>query len=145
MKSLWIGQDSLDDLALTVCLTHYSATWSQTKEEHVSFPYKGMQQNNKVKRTGKHCHLACPHHTLFITLTIMTAPSFPIDLLKADLPMIVQALDSGMFTSEQLVQEYISECLDNAVSLTMHRPDSRKQCPGSRPSRSVSAGKRERL
>ena len=75
----------------------------------------------------------------------MTATSFPIDLLKADLPMIVQALDSGMFTSEQLVQEYISECLVNAASLIMHRPDPRKQRAGSRPSRSIPAGEGERL
>ena len=128
-----------------MCLTRHSAAWSQTKEEHVGVPNKGMQQNNEVKCTGKQCHLASTLQTLCISLTTMTAPSFPIDLLKADLPMIVQALDSDMFTSEQLVQEYINECLDNAVSLTMHRPDSRKQCPGSRPSRSISAGERERL
>ena len=38
----------------------------------------------------------------------MTASKFPIDLLRADLSTIAQALDSGILTSEQLVQEYIS-------------------------------------
>jgi hypothetical protein len=38
---------------------------------------------------------------------VMTRDTFPIDLLRADLSGIVQALDSGIFTSEQLVQEYI--------------------------------------
>ena len=41
----------------------------------------------------------------------MTSQTFPIDLLQADLSAIVVALDSGIFTSEQLVQEYHSECL----------------------------------
>lgn len=34
--------------------------------------------------------------------------SFPIDLVKASLSTIVQGLDDGLFTSEQLVQVYIS-------------------------------------
>jgi len=56
----------------------------------------------------------------------MTKPSFPIDLLTADLSTIVQALDNGVFTSEQLVQQYISECLDSPASLTLHRSNLRQ-------------------
>jgi len=51
-----------------------------------------------------------------------------MDLLRADLAMIVQALDSGVFTSAQLVQEYISVYLDGTLSLTLYRSDPRKQC-----------------
>jgi hypothetical protein len=46
---------------------------------------------------------------LLTLLTNMTSRTFPIDLLRADLSTLVKALDSGVFTSEQLVQEYISE------------------------------------
>lgn len=49
-----------------------------------------------------------PSLTYSHTLTTMTASKFPIDLLRADLSTIVQALNSGIITSEQLVQEYIS-------------------------------------
>ena len=38
----------------------------------------------------------------------MTSTTFPIDLLRSDLSAIVQALDSGAITSEQLVRECIS-------------------------------------
>ena len=45
-------------------------------------------------------------HGLYTRPAAMTSPPFPIDLLQADLSAIVTALDSGLFTSEQLVQEY---------------------------------------
>lgn len=46
----------------------------------------------------------------------MTTRAFPMDLLRADLSSIVKALDSGVFTSEQLVQEYISKFFSHHFS-----------------------------
>jgi hypothetical protein len=56
----------------------------------------------------------------------MTSRTFPIDLLQADLAAIVSALDSGLFTSEQLVQEYHRQCSvlpECAFNLTVCRPN----------------------
>jgi hypothetical protein len=66
---------------------------------------KEVERNVACDRTQQ--YLAGRQYTL--SLTNMESRGFPINVVKADLSCIVQALDEGVFTSEQLVQEYISK------------------------------------
>lgn len=100
--------NAVDLLTYSSYLITFMSASSDTQRSSLECRSQTQSTVRMICESGLPSYSSIPSNT--IQEKKMTESGFPIDVVRSDLQVIVEAMDAGVITSEGLVREYLGQC-----------------------------------